>query len=685
MADKNWEDNDIASGDRLAIAQWVDMANTIQANEAFVTAITASTAELNILDGVTATTAEINYVDGVTSNIQTQLDAKADLTGDTFTGLVTIDQNGNGIGMLIDSEATTIGNFGLEVVTGQGAYPFKAYTNSGCFFTVQSESAGNGTVWVYRDDASATTAAPLMFVEQDNAGDDQNALSVQQDGTGDGIFIDQNGNGTGLYVDAENTTAVSVFIESDALTSGQGLLVQSTAAYSGKLANFEALGASSGVVVEIENAGTGNGLLVDQNGNGIAVSILQSGNERASSFYSDSTYTVSTFGGVFDAHLSGGSSTGNAGRIRNEGTGNGLFIDQNGNGCALLIDGEQTSQNCIQVDCDTLGNASIARFETDSASFNNTSGGAVLAKVGNASATGNVLYVENVGTGRGVFVNQDGAGDGVFIDQDGNGRGLYIDNAGTSWGELIIQGGVLASSRFGFEVYSNAAQINSPLTRFYLDNASSTQNTINVVNDGTGDGLFIDQNGVGIALEIDSESTGEVTSFDGTTADNAVAYRWKIGGSTKCALWRDDSVTDDVLFQLGSSYFWTDANDDLRIKSGSAPTSDTDGITVNSQLRLNEQTGTTYTLVLGDAGKYIQCNNASPFTLTVPLNATVAYPVGTQIVVRNTGAGQVTVAATGGVTINTSQTLLLRAQHSTATLVKVATDTWDIAGDLEAA
>lgn len=36
--------------------------------------VTASAAEINILDGVTATTAEINYVDGVTSNIQTQID-----------------------------------------------------------------------------------------------------------------------------------------------------------------------------------------------------------------------------------------------------------------------------------------------------------------------------------------------------------------------------------------------------------------------------------------------------------------------------------------------------------------------------------------------------------------------------------------------------------------------------------
>ncbi len=47
--------------------------------------VTATTAELNIMDGVTATTAELNYVDGVTSAIQTQLDAKAPSTSPTLT------------------------------------------------------------------------------------------------------------------------------------------------------------------------------------------------------------------------------------------------------------------------------------------------------------------------------------------------------------------------------------------------------------------------------------------------------------------------------------------------------------------------------------------------------------------------------------------------------------------------
>jgi hypothetical protein len=52
--------------------------------------VTASAAELNILDGVTASTAELNYVDGVTSAIQTQLDAKAlDSDLDAHTGATT--------------------------------------------------------------------------------------------------------------------------------------------------------------------------------------------------------------------------------------------------------------------------------------------------------------------------------------------------------------------------------------------------------------------------------------------------------------------------------------------------------------------------------------------------------------------------------------------------------------------
>ena len=52
--------------------------------------VTATAAELNIMDGVTATAAEINYVDGVTSNVQTQLNTKAPSSSPTLDGTITI-------------------------------------------------------------------------------------------------------------------------------------------------------------------------------------------------------------------------------------------------------------------------------------------------------------------------------------------------------------------------------------------------------------------------------------------------------------------------------------------------------------------------------------------------------------------------------------------------------------------
>jgi len=75
---------------------------------------------------------------------------------------------------------------------------------------------------------------------------------------------------------------------------------------------------------------------------------------------------------------------------------------------------------------------------------------------------------------------------------------------------------------------------------------------------------------------------------------------------------------------------------------------------------------------------------ATAQTLTVPTNATVAWPVGTSISILQTGAGQVTVAGAVGVTINATPGLKLRAQWSSATLLKRATDTWVLFGDLSA-
>jgi hypothetical protein len=105
---------------------------------------------------------------------------------------------------------------------------------------------------------------------------------------------------------------------------------------------------------------------------------------------------------------------------------------------------------------------------------------------------------------------------------------------------------------------------------------------------------------------------------------------------------------------------------------------------VGNQAIENAQTGTTYTLALSDAGKMVTLANASPITLTIPTNATIAFPTNTRIDLLQYGAGQVTVAG-AGVTINSSGAKLkLTGQYSGASLWKKATDTWVLIGDISA-
>jgi hypothetical protein len=91
---------------------------------------------------------------------------------------------------------------------------------------------------------------------------------------------------------------------------------------------------------------------------------------------------------------------------------------------------------------------------------------------------------------------------------------------------------------------------------------------------------------------------------------------------------------------------------------------------------VNAQTGTSYTLVLTDAGKQVTMTNAAASTLTVPPNASVAFAVGVRIQVIQLGAGAVTLTAGLGVTISSLATSLAMAQYQVATLIKTDTNIW---------
>ena len=98
---------------------------------------------------------------------------------------------------------------------------------------------------------------------------------------------------------------------------------------------------------------------------------------------------------------------------------------------------------------------------------------------------------------------------------------------------------------------------------------------------------------------------------------------------------------------------------------------------------LNTQTGTSYTLVLGDDGSYVEMDNASTNTLTIPTNASVAFAIGAEIPVMQLGDGATTISAASGVTLNGVSTgsADVTGKFGEVLLRKRDTDAWVVVGD----
>jgi hypothetical protein len=145
--------------------------------------------------------------------------------------------------------------------------------------------------------------------------------------------------------------------------------------------------------------------------------------------------------------------------------------------------------------------------------------------------------------------------------------------------------------------------------------------------------------------------------------------------------WADSLTSLNITLSTTSSttngrISWDNTNKKIQVGNATAAID-----FASSTLVANAQAAS-YTLVLTDKDKLVEISNASANNLTVPLNSSVAYPIGSQINILQTGVGQTTVVATGGVTINATPGLKLRAQWSSATLIKRAENTWVLIGDL---
>jgi hypothetical protein len=184
-----------------------------------------------------------------------------------------------------------------------------------------------------------------------------------------------------------------------------------------------------------------------------------------------------------------------------------------------------------------------------------------------------------------------------------------------------------------------------------------------VKNEGTVAGAVTVTHGSGNTVVVAIGSTAIVRS-DGTD----MALLGAVGG------------TLDALTDVDTS---TTAPDNLQVLTWITGTGNWEPRDPNSY-NINDQVGTTYTLVLADKGSLVRLDNAAAITLTVPTNASVAFPIGTQVLLRQVGAGSVTIAG-GGVTFATPDDLVLGSAGESAILIKTATDTWDVVKDITGA
>ena len=159
-------------------------------------------------------------------------------------------------------------------------------------------------------------------------------------------------------------------------------------------------------------------------------------------------------------------------------------------------------------------------------------------------------------------------------------------------------------------------------------------------------------------------------AFSGSTSGTTTVQATAVAGTNTLTL---PATSNDTLVGKATT-------DTLTNKTLTSPT-----ITTPTQrLTLNAQTGTTYSLVIGDATyKLVTCSNAAAITVTVPPSL---FAIGDTINVQQIGAGQVTFAQGAGVTITstgaTSTAPNLRAQFSACTVVCTASNTFTIVGDL---
>jgi hypothetical protein len=181
--------------------------------------------------------------------------------------------------------------------------------------------------------------------------------------------------------------------------------------------------------------------------------------------------------------------------------------------------------------------------------------------------------------------------------------------------------------------------------------------------------------------------TNKLKCGNGSTAWNSLTYinnDGDITGVTAGTGISGGGTSGTVTVSIDSTVTTLTGTQTLTNKTLTTPTLNDPKI----NLAFDAQTGTTYTPVLDDNGQVVTMNNSSSNTFRLPTNASVAFPIGTQINVLQIGTGQTTINAvtSGTTTIQSTGAApaapVLRARYSAATCLKAGTDLWYVFGDI---
>lgn len=261
----------------------------------------------------------------------------------------------------------------------------------------------------------------------------------------------------------------------------------------------------------------------------------------------------------------------------------------------------------------------------------------------------------------------------------------------------------LTKSDVGLANVDNTTDLNKPIstaTQTALDGkaASAHTHTLTSLSDvsiaSPGIGQVLKYNGSSWVNDTDATSGGGgSTNLSSSTSTTTVTVISDTGtdatlaaatGSAAGVLTAADKTKLDGI-ATGATANSTDAQlRDRSTHTGTQTASTIADFTVAAgTVTTNTQSGTTYTLVLADAGLLVEVANASAITVTVPPNSSAAFLVGTTVALRQYGAGQITVAAGLGVTLHSrGGAFKLAGQYAEAMLTKRATDEWILSGDL---